>query len=276
MKSIKDLVAEGLIPPVLEVPKHIRKIVVHDGQFHADDVFCVALMKECYSEEIIVRRIPRNASIEKYGHDTLVCDIGNEYDGITKFDHHQMSISHLTAKELRCSVGLLYDTFGSELYHKTISLIHDIDKHDCDSRKYRSQLCVSIAAFNPDWEATDKERDNAFNLAVNMARQILRATIISDTYQMRALRQISENSEIENGVMFLKTNAPYDAIIREYDDVKLVARKTGNEYKLKAVNGYMFNRQWSINPPFRGMSMSNWIITCNDKDTIFKIAKMLK
>lgn len=273
--TIKELVDQDKIPKVLDIPDHITKVVVHDGQFHADDVFCVALLKECYDENITVRRIPRNADIEKYGYDTLICDIGMKYDGENYFDHHQIDPRSVSSKELRAAVGLLWDRFGSTIYHKTTSMIRDIDRHDCDSRRFRSQLCVSIAAFNPDWNATDKERDMHFDLAVNVARQLIRSTIVSDTYTMRALREVSENNYIENDVMFLDTKAPYDSFIDIYD-CKVVARKCGNRYKLKAVNGYSFNPSWSGNPPFHGMSMSNWIIDCGSKETAIKIAAMLK
>lgn len=265
-----------MLPIPLKIPKTVKKIVVHDGIFHADDVFCVALLKECYDENITVRRVPHNADFRKYGNDTLVCDVGGAYDGEYKFDHHQINIRKLSTKELRAAIGLLWDSYGNELYHRTTSLFHDIDKHDNDCKRFRSQLCVTIGAFNPDWNATEKERDNCFNMAVNVARQMIRASMVSDTYNMRAYREVSENSEIIKNVMFLKTRAPYEHCIGYYPEVVLVARKQGSTYKLKAVNNHSFDAQWSGKPPFPGMSMSNWIITTDDIDTVYKIKNLVE
>ena len=274
--TIKQLVDNGNIPWVMNIPSHITKVVVHDGTFHADDVFCVAILKECFKEDITVRRIPRNADIEKYGYDTLICDIGGEYDGVNYFDHHQFPARSLRKQELRAAIGLLWDVYGNQMYHKTTSMIRDIDRHDCDSRQFRSQLAVTIGSFNPDWAASDKERDRCFDMAVNVVRQLIRASIISDTFNMRAIRQVSENHTIENNVMFLETNAPYESFISEYEEVKVVARKAGNRYKLKAVNGYSFSPTWSGDPPFPNMLMKNWIIDCGSRETAIKIAALLK
>ena len=116
--TIKQLVDNGNIPWVMNIPDHITKVVVHDGTFHADDVFCVAILKECFKEDITVRRIPRNADIEKYGYDTLICDIGGEYDGMNYFDHHQFPTRSLRKQELRAAIGLLWDVYGNQMYHK--------------------------------------------------------------------------------------------------------------------------------------------------------------
>ena len=272
--TIKQLVDQGKIPWVLKVPDHIKKVVVHGGTFHADDVFCVALLQECYDENIEWRRVPRDAPLGKYGHDVLICDIGFEYDGVNKFDHHQFANTRLSASELRAAIGLLWDAYGNDMYHRTTSMIRDIDRHDVNSRQYRSQLCVSFGMFNPHWNASNEERDRCFLMAVNVARQMLRAAIISDTYNMRAIREISEHMEIIGDVMFLDTNAPYEFCISDYD-VKVVVRKYGNKYRLKAVNNYSFDKRWSGAPPFKNMSMVNWIIETPDYDTIFKIAKLL-
>lgn len=272
--TIKQLVDQGKIPWVLKVPDHIKKIVVHDGMFHADDVFCVALLLECYDENIFWKRVPRTTVIAKYGYDTLICDTGYEYDGQNKFDHHQFQTTRMAASELRAAIGLLWDAYGNEIYHRTTSMIRDIDRHDNNSRNFRSQLCVSIGMFNPDWNASNEERDRCFELAVNLARQMIRASIISDTYNMRAIREISEHMEIIDDVMILDTNAPYDFCISDYD-VKIVARKCGNKYKLKAVNGHNFVSRWSGNPPFKNMTMANWIIETTDYNNIFKISKLI-
>ena len=67
------------------------KVVTHDGQFHADDVLCLALLKEEFPEvDFEVKRSRKDEDIQKAD---IVFDVGKK-DLITEnkimVDHHQM------------------------------------------------------------------------------------------------------------------------------------------------------------------------------------------
>ena len=62
-------------------------IVVHDGVFHADDVYAVALAKLFNlkgSDNII-----RTRNVDVINHATYELDVGGFYDNQRCFDHHQ-------------------------------------------------------------------------------------------------------------------------------------------------------------------------------------------
>ena len=68
--------------------KNIRKVCVHNGTFHMDELISLVL---CFflglreDVEIVRTRNPK----EWESDDTLVLDLGRTYDGVRFFDHHQ-------------------------------------------------------------------------------------------------------------------------------------------------------------------------------------------
>ena len=68
-----------------------NEIITHDGNFHADEVLAIAVVRHFYGK-IRVRRTYDKSVIEagKNTQDTLVLDCGMEYDQTRlNFDHHQ-------------------------------------------------------------------------------------------------------------------------------------------------------------------------------------------
>ena len=64
-----------------------KKIVVHSGTFHSDDVFAVATLRIKFNDKIKVTRTREMNIIDKAD---IVCDVGNIYDPENgRFDHHQ-------------------------------------------------------------------------------------------------------------------------------------------------------------------------------------------
>jgi len=61
------------------------KIATHDGIFHADDVFSVAILKTIFPESVIVR----TRNLEILARCNYRVDVGGKYDSKFDFDHHQ-------------------------------------------------------------------------------------------------------------------------------------------------------------------------------------------
>jgi uncharacterized UPF0160 family protein len=87
--------------------KRRKKLITHDGSFHADDVFACAtlcLMLEKKNEKFKIIRT-RDPEVIKTG--DYVFDVGGIYDPETnRFDHHQKDF-----KEKREN-GIIYSSFG--------------------------------------------------------------------------------------------------------------------------------------------------------------------
>ena len=66
------------------VSRKDTNVITHSGEFHADDVFAVAILS--FLKEV---KLTRTRDIEGVSNDTIIVDVGFEYDGKRKFDHHQ-------------------------------------------------------------------------------------------------------------------------------------------------------------------------------------------
>ena len=75
----------------------------HDGRFHADEIFALAVLNLTFSELEIVRS--RNES--EYNNADIIVDVGHVYDPENLiFDHHQRSFA------LKRKAGIPYASFG--------------------------------------------------------------------------------------------------------------------------------------------------------------------
>lgn len=94
----------------------MKKIVTHNGVMHADEVAACALIKLFVDGNIDVQRVPHNAELSDADID-FVIDIGREFDGRTKFDHHQ-------CRGGKASAGLIWSHIGlQDRYEKITALV---------------------------------------------------------------------------------------------------------------------------------------------------------
>ena len=64
----------------------------HDGRFHADEIFALAVLNLFYPDLEIVRSRDENV----YKNANIIVDVGHIYDPDSLiFDHHQISLSLL-------------------------------------------------------------------------------------------------------------------------------------------------------------------------------------
>jgi uncharacterized UPF0160 family protein len=161
-------------------PKTSRDIyvVTHDGVFHSDEVFSVALL-HLFHKNIFVTRT-RNKQIlanAVNNPDTFVLDVGGEYDpGKRNFDHHQKE-----APEGLSTISLLFfylfpdyetDKELLKLYQRLITGINEWDQGKADRimRNHPLHLPQVISGFN---RFGTPGQDEQFLKAVDFAYQIL-------------------------------------------------------------------------------------------------------
>ena len=88
------------------------KIVIHDGLFHADDLFSVAILKMLYNNFDLVR----TRDEKEFDNADFVIDVGRKFDNIKYFDHHQVGgVGARPDGFPFASFGLLWKKFGEEL-----------------------------------------------------------------------------------------------------------------------------------------------------------------
>jgi uncharacterized UPF0160 family protein len=178
------------------------RVATHPGNFHADDVFAVAVLELAHGPLEVVRT--RDAAAQAAA-DARV-DVGGRSDPATgDFDHHQRGGAGERANGVRyASFGLVWRAFGAALAGSADAaiaiderLVQGVDANDTGQNISTAlvdgirPMTVSgvIAAFNAHWdeEWPAEEEDARFLEAVALARSILEREIAGAKAYRRGL-----------------------------------------------------------------------------------------
>jgi uncharacterized UPF0160 family protein len=162
-------------------------IATHNGNFHADDVFSIAALKNIFPSFKLIR----TRDLELIGKADIVIDVGGEYDpGAGRFDHHQRGGAGGRENGIPySSFGLIWQKYGLEICQGNqevanavdSGLVSTIDAIDCGHVEGVSQgisLSQTISMFNPTWQE-DSHFDSCFDEAVEFASRVLTRFIAS-------------------------------------------------------------------------------------------------
>jgi uncharacterized UPF0160 family protein len=149
--SVLVLLGIGFVAGLALSPTKERIIVLvatHDGKFHADEVFAIAIIKKIYDPVLILRT--REPGLLKGA--TMRVDVGGKYSpALGDFDHHQPGSPTREENGIPFSAcGLVWNQFGgqfvkackaglrsSEVFHRIErTLITSIDAIDNGIRTY--------------------------------------------------------------------------------------------------------------------------------------------
>ncbi len=167
--------------------KNKKTVAVHAGNFHPDDVFCIAALNILYKGKI---KVLRTREEKVYTKADLAVDIGFESDPARdRFDHHQAGGAGSRANKIPySSFGLLWQKYGAEICgapavadYLDRRLVQVIDADDNGCNIYQpliagvSPLTLTdlIYALKPTWAESDLDIDKFFFRAVALAREIL-------------------------------------------------------------------------------------------------------
>ncbi|MCR4802405.1 MAG: MYG1 family protein [Lachnospiraceae bacterium] len=188
-----------------------KKIIVHGGKFHADDVFCVA-MAQILNPQIEVERVFKTEGLEDSK--TIICDIGSG-----RYDHHQADAEIREDGHKFAACGLFFRDFGELLFSREESrkTFHDayiLPIEDCDNGLTPNPLSVAISAFNGSWETTPEEREKGFMDAVTFAKGILEREISDMESKQKAEALVNEAlAKSNNGLVILSQYLPTDMFV---------------------------------------------------------------
>ena len=158
-------------------------IATHNGKFHADDVFGVALLRQLYPHAQVVRT--RDPKVLDQA--DIVLDVGGVFDPAKlRFDHHQLSSGARESGILYSAFGLLWQHYGKEfcgndsVWQKIDSrLVTAIDGVDNGQDLYSVSefgarpfdISELLGLFNPIGD--DEEFDSQFEVAIELATTVL-------------------------------------------------------------------------------------------------------
>lgn len=234
------------------------KIVTHNGAFHADDIFAVAVLNLVYEGQI---KIIRSRDLKKIEEADIVLDVSGKYNPEKKqFDHHQENGAGERENGIPyASFGLIWKSFGQELVnsetvHKIIDeeLVQQIDAEDtgyCDfySEKLKAPTWTFdniFRTFYPSFSEIDKSKLEEefyknFLYLVDFASEFLQKIIKKTTKKVsdwQKVEDIYEKSK-DKRIIILDEGLSWSKPITSKKDPLYVIfpNNFGSDYLIRAV-----------------------------------------
>jgi uncharacterized UPF0160 family protein len=265
------------------------KVATHPGNFHADDVFAVAVLQLAHGPlEVVRTRDP-----DLLAACDVRVDVGGRSDPSTgDFDHHQRGGAGERPNGIRyASFGLVWRHLGARLCGDADTaaaiderLVQGVDAHDTGQAIVRSlvddvrPMSVSgvIAAMNPAWdeELTQAEEDARFLEAVELAAGILRREIAGGRAFQRAQRLVLEAIERAEDprIIELERNMPWrETVVAHAPEALFVIYPKSDGWGMQAVPraaGSFENRR-SLPEAWAGLSGDELARVTGVPDAIF-------
>jgi len=226
----------------------MEKIATHDGNFHADDVFGVAILKLIYPKIKIIR----TRDIEKIAKANIRVDVGRKYNPKTNdFDHHQKEFNNKRKNGIPyASAGLVWKHFGKQLVNseKGFNYIDESIIQPLDAVDNGIQICLKniidnysvgnvINSFRPNWRKKNMNYDKEFAKAVLFVTDLLKREI-EFAKSLRKAREIIKTALLNSNKEYLVLDyfVPWEGLIEELSDIKFViCSYINNEWCVEAV-----------------------------------------
>lgn len=219
------------------------RVAVHDGSFHADDVFAVAILKKVFPDMEVVRTRDQD---ELAAADMRV-DVGGVYDhDQLSYDHHQKEGAGLRGKDIAyASAGLIWKHYGRRLVNSDkawdyieTKIIQPIDASDNGVQTYDVRtlypytISSFVRSFNPSWQETDVDFDTNFMKAVGvigelLSREFLKANGITEAEKV-VLDSIKEAKSENRLYMILKQFCPWKKTAADEDTMLYCVYQNSN------------------------------------------------
>ena len=186
--------------------KKNKKLVTHNGSFHADDIFAcatLALMLEKRNETFEIIRT-RDEEIIKNGY--YVFDVGGIYEANkNRFDHHQKGGAGIRENGIEySSFGLVWQKFGKEICdgEEVVKIVDDrlvspIDAFDNGFDLVENKYSISpyfiqhfFLAMRPTLGEKSLTNDEMFLRSVLVAKEVLSREIIHVTDALVSFKKV--------------------------------------------------------------------------------------
>lgn len=212
-------------------------LVTHNGAFHADEVFAIAVLKMIYGERL---HVVRTRDEDVVAQADMVVDVGMVYDYDTyRFDHHQQDGAGVRSTNgiPYSSFGLIWKHFGNTLVSSSIvremldaKLVSAVDAIDNGIELvtrmqdvYPSEYGIShiIKLFRPTWKSASPETfDAGFMDAVVCAQTILTKEIraLTDMVDADSYVRTAYDRADDKRIIELDRYAPWEHVLKEYPE----------------------------------------------------------
>jgi uncharacterized UPF0160 family protein len=270
------------------------RVTTHDGSFHADEVFAVAVLGLLGEELEIARTRDRDALAAA---DVRV-DVGFRDDPATgDFDHHQRGFARARANGVGfASFGLVWERYGAGICggdreiadSVDATLVQTVDANDTGQRLTESviegahQMSVSsvIAGCNARWdeELTRGQERARFDEALALATGILRREIEAAGASARAVQIVREAiaSASDPRLVELPVNAPWKrTLVPEAPEALFIVYPKRQGFGLETVPRELgsFDNRLDLPADWAGLEGDELVAVTGVPDALFCHAK---
>jgi len=187
-----------------------KKLVTHNGSFHADDVFACATLCLILEKQGEKYEVTRTRDEETVKNADYVFDVGGTYDPvINRFDHHQKGGAGKRENGIEySSFGLVWKHLGDKITdsdevsrrvdEKLVQVIDAID-NGIDIAVSKIEKVANygvydiVTAFHPSYKETNPDFDKAFLATVSFAKDLLLKEIEKSQDQEEIHKYISNS-----------------------------------------------------------------------------------
>lgn len=243
---------------------HINKIGTHDGTFHEDDVFSVALLLTVFGDKVEVIRSRDPAVLDACD---IVLDVGQKYDGVRYFDHHMANAPVRPDSVPYSAAGLIWKAYGHD-YINTVCKEYDQEQkdrfYDGIWKKFvnpidhmdnglninydTSTLRMVSAAFAPSWKISNPENQySRFLEAVKYMQMLMNVEIMRIAKQLDGedakslveicLQKSKKNEELERlKIIELDQWMPSKKYLWDTDRNFIICQRDNGQWMLECVS----------------------------------------
>ncbi|MBI2630872.1 MYG1 family protein [Candidatus Nomurabacteria bacterium] len=268
-----------------------KKLITHDGAFHADDIFASAALSIMLERENISFEIIRSRDPKVWKTGDFVYDIGGIYDESKNlFDHHQVGGAGKSPRNIEySSMGLVWKKFGEKIAgsKKAAEIIEkrlcapidawdngfDLVENKYDVAPYYLQNV--FFAMSPTWKEEDVNIDDMFLKCVELAKNILLREIVQaqDTLEAEEAVISVYNKTEDKRIIVLEKNYPFEYMLWTFPEplFAVYPRKTSGTWGVKAIrqDPKSFNNRKNMPKLWAGLSDEDFVNVSGVADALF-------
>ncbi|HEY1041426.1 MAG TPA: MYG1 family protein [Candidatus Paceibacterota bacterium] len=231
----------------------MKKVITHNGGFHADEVCAVAMLGIYLGMQAEDYTVVRTRDPEVIATGDYVIDVGHIYnEAANRFDHHQQEGAGIRHNGIPyASCGLVWRHFGYEICNNNKELWQEIEDRICipvdahdngiliqtlteGGLQPQYNLGEIISTYKPILDSTDTDPYfmEAMEFVKGMIVRILARAYVVEREHNRA-REVLNNVEGNTAVfdeMYL-----WEGLETEYPDVHVVVYPKNNEWRAETV-----------------------------------------
>ena len=234
----------------------IKKLITHNGSFHADDIFACATLSILLEKKAETFEIIRTRDEDLIKNGDYVFDVGGIYDeNSNRFDHHQKGGAGKRDNEVPySSFGLVWKKFGEELCGSKesmqivdIKLVAPIDAGDngYDLINVKHEIFPYLiqdvfSTFRPT-SLENLDRDEQFKKALVWAKEILNREIKKANDQIEITKIIQNFYKNSTDKRLVVIDAPkvsryeiYDAL-QDFSEILYVVYGEDEDWSVVAM-----------------------------------------